>query len=103
MPKHVATDETGNTYGWLTVLRSAPSLLIGRDQRTKAAWVCKCACGKEKVISGQQLRSGRIKSCGCKLLLHRTRYRGVQSRRDSSYYSQKASFGLLNLIRRPDA
>lgn len=28
-------------------------------------YLCKCECGKEKIIRGSHLRSGRILSCGC--------------------------------------
>lgn len=28
-------------------------------------WVCKCDCGKEKVVRNQHLISGKIRSCGC--------------------------------------
>ena len=28
-------------------------------------WKCKCDCGMEKIIWGQDLRNERIKSCGC--------------------------------------
>lgn len=27
-------------------------------------WLCRCSCGKEKIISGRQLRAGETKSCG---------------------------------------
>lgn len=28
-------------------------------------WLFKCECGKEKIINGQHVKSGRIRSCGC--------------------------------------
>ena len=28
-------------------------------------WLCKCECGKEKIIRGSHLRNGHTKSCGC--------------------------------------
>ena len=31
-------------------------------------WLCRCDCGKEKTVSGVELRRGRTRSCGC---LHR--------------------------------
>ena len=52
-------DEVGNVYDKLTVLCRAGS--IG----TKAAWRCKCACGKELVATGDSLRAGGRRSCGC--------------------------------------
>ena len=52
-------DEMGNTHGALTVLERAPS--AGR----RAAWRCRCRCGKEVVVIGRDLRRGERTSCGC--------------------------------------
>lgn len=53
-------DETGNTYGYLTVIERAPNNKEGR-----AMWKCKCICGNEVIVLGKHLRSGNTKSCGC--------------------------------------
>lgn len=54
-------DETGNIYGYLTVIKRGPN---GRDGRVQ--WICDCKCGtKEIIVSGSQLRNGKTKSCGC--------------------------------------
>lgn len=34
-------------------------------EKNKAIWNCKCDCGNEKKISGNSLRRGLTKSCGC--------------------------------------
>lgn len=52
-------DETGNQYGYLTVLERAGS------KSGKAAWRCKCDCGNETVVTGDNLRQGKTISCGC--------------------------------------
>jgi hypothetical protein len=36
-----------------------------RKNDTAAYWLCKCDCGKEKIIRGYSLTSGKTKSCGC--------------------------------------
>ena len=55
---HNFKDETGNRYGKLTV--------VSLDHvKGKAFWMCRCDCGASKVISGDKLRSGNTKSCGC--------------------------------------
>lgn len=36
-----------------------------RSQRRGAWWVCKCDCGRKTVARGDNLRSGRTRSCGC--------------------------------------
>jgi hypothetical protein len=49
----------GKTRGNLTVLHP-----VGRKDRY-ITWLCKCACGKQKVISGKTLRNPQpTKSCG---------------------------------------
>lgn len=55
-----AINEVGNKYGKLKV--------IGRAERSKntreARWLCICECGKEKIVSGKNLRSAVSASCG---------------------------------------
>lgn len=38
---------------------------FGRGKGNKAMWLCRCQCGKEKVLSNNVLRTGHSKSCGC--------------------------------------
>ena len=52
-------DMTGQTFGKMRVLR------FSHSESSRAMWVCRCACGTEKVASGKSLRNGRITSCGC--------------------------------------
>lgn len=53
-------EETGNTYGFLTVL----SLI---EKSPKAIWKCQCRCGNIVNVRGIDLRNGNTKSCGCLL------------------------------------
>jgi len=53
-------DETGNQYGLWTVLKRAPNYSDGGGK-----WLCKCACGTIKAVSGKALRQSRSASCGC--------------------------------------
>ena len=64
-------DETGKTYGYLTVISRAES----KDGR--AMWKCKCKCGNECIVSGKVLRSGHTQSCGC-LKIERTVARNME-------------------------
>lgn len=59
MPSFV--DMTGATFGRLTVIDSTN--VPGSDGR--AAVLCRCECGVERLISKGHLAAGRIKSCGC--------------------------------------
>ena len=59
-------DLTGRVFGRWTVLslykkpRVAQS---GKQQFTK--WLCRCACGTEKIVQGSNMVRGVSKSCGC--------------------------------------
>ena len=52
-------DLTGQTFGKLTVVNFAG------NNRIRAMWLCKCECGTEKAVRGDNLTLGRTKSCGC--------------------------------------
>ena len=52
----------GTKFGFLTVIERMPV-----DGSNKAKWKCLCDCGKEIIVSGTDLRSGKVISCGCKL------------------------------------
>ena len=47
-------------YGILTIIKEADSKYYS------IRYLCKCDCGKEKIILATRLRSGESKSCGCK-------------------------------------
>lgn len=53
-------DRTGKRYGRLLVVEYA-----GKDNRGKHLWKCKCDCGNEKIVVGDNLSSGKSNSCGC--------------------------------------
>ena len=75
---------TGNRYGRLTVVGPAEP-----DTRSngflRQRWVCRCDCGNEKIVSGDNLQAGHTRSCGC---LKRT---GLK----------KKQFGALTVIGKP--
>jgi hypothetical protein len=52
--------------GWQFV-KVVPMWPCGRKGKTdkRAYWLCTCSCGAMKVICGQELRTGKTKSCGC--------------------------------------
>ena len=64
MPKKI--DLTGQTINRLVVIRE-----YGRTKSGKVMWLCRCLgkngddCGKEVIVSTNDLRSGHTKSCGC--------------------------------------
>lgn len=56
-----AIDLTGKKYGELTVIKRDYS------KKNPLFWFCQCSCGKIKSISGEHLKRGISKSCGCKI------------------------------------
>ena len=53
-------DLTGMTFGRLKVLS-----IVKKAGHGKAKRLCICTCGKQKAITGADLRSGGSQSCGC--------------------------------------
>jgi len=54
-------DLTGQKFGrWMVIKRSYPNSKWGQPR-----YLCKCNCGKEKVVDGRDLKNGKSKSCGC--------------------------------------
>lgn len=66
-------DLSKRTFTKLEVLRRATMeevLAQGGWNTTSARWLCRCECGKEKVVLGSNLLNGSTKSCGsagCKI------------------------------------
>jgi len=54
-------DMSGRRYGRLTVLRLADDVNHGHH----VVWMCRCDCGVECNVSGDVLRRGESRSCGC--------------------------------------
>lgn len=53
-------DISGQRFGRLT-----PMVQRGIDACGKALWLCQCDCGKESITTGERLRNGTTRSCGC--------------------------------------
>ena len=53
-------DLTGKRFGRLWVISK-----YGHTAYRRITWLCSCDCGNECVVSGDSLKSGRSRSCGC--------------------------------------
>lgn len=53
-------DLINKKFGRWTVLKKA-----GYNKRGESHWLCKCDCGKEKIVKEASLLRGTSKSCGC--------------------------------------
>lgn len=60
-------DLTGRRFGRLVVLRREGTRYYVGEKRYWAVptWRCRCDCGKECTVNGNNLRTGRTRSCGC--------------------------------------
>ena len=54
----------GKTFGKLTVLERYYGNDI-KNKRKKVVWLCECECGNTKPVIVDDLRSGKVQSCGC--------------------------------------
>lgn len=54
-------DETGKTYGQLSVIGYVKSSGVGR--RKSAMFECICTCGEILLVKGQHLRNGQKTMC----------------------------------------
>jgi hypothetical protein len=50
----------GEVIGRWTVVDRGPN-----DSARSSQWVCRCACGTERLVRADRLRAGKSKSCGC--------------------------------------
>ena len=53
-------DLSGQKFGRLLVLS-----FVGRTNTGISKFLCRCDCGKEKVVSSGNMKSGSVYSCGC--------------------------------------
>ena len=78
-------NETGNKYNMLTVLYRTNK----KGNNGQYYWMCQCDCGNKKIIRGDLLRNGSVKSCGC--LAHNNRL-------NNKKYYPGAKFGFIELL-----
>lgn len=51
---------TGQKFNRLTVISFVDQASDGSSR-----WLCRCDCGKEKIVRGSNLKKDQVKSCGC--------------------------------------
>lgn len=65
MPKNIINEK----FGKLTVIKFSHTI-----NGKRGMWLCKCDCGKEKIIRRDGLTSGHNTSCGCSILNNKKKY-----------------------------
>lgn len=78
-----ATEMTGKRIDRWVVIERAHNKL-----GDNAMWLCECDCGIQRVVSGNSLRMGGTKSCGC---IKAMKSRGLDDRRCVAYKEWKRS------------
>ena len=53
-------DLTNQSFGHLTAISPAEKI------KGRTAWLCRCMCGNECVVTTKDLRSGKRTTCGCR-------------------------------------
>jgi len=78
-------DLSGKIFGRLTVISffEAPKI----NGQHKAMWLCRCSCGKEKIIRATTLKSGHALSCGCFQQEERVRINTIHGQSHTRLYS----------------
>jgi len=56
-------DLAGQRFGRLTVIKINKT--VNSNGRKRHFWICKCDCGNEKAVNGDNLIFGSVQSCGC--------------------------------------
>lgn len=85
----VLKDETGNKYGKLTVIRRCKEKETGNG----AKWLCNCDCGNDNiVVTGGNLRSGNVTSCGCNKKEYTERYIKQNKEQHKTSYENKGDY-----------
>ena len=80
-------DLVNQKYGNLTVIQR------GENKYGRTAWICECNCGNKCHITGNDLRTGKVTSCGCQKIKRITEL-GKQHFKDIT--GQR--YGLLTVI-----
>ncbi len=91
-PKKIFIDLIGKRFGKLTVLSRFPS----KDKWGRILWLCQCDCGNTQKAITSNLKSGRVRSCGCQVGSAKRLPEGVSSMKRviEAYRKHAISLGL---------
>lgn len=92
--KYKRKDLTNMKFGYLTVIRYCHWSEFN-TRKDKTMWLCKCECGKERLVDSYSLTHNKIISCGCKN--YEALYSGVGDLSGTYYNACKKGARLRNL------
>lgn len=62
--KHTKPISIGDTFGYLTVIDKANDYVKPKSKAHEKQWLCKCVCGRTKVILESNLKAYKSLTCG---------------------------------------
>lgn len=62
--KHVKSISIGDTFGYLQVIEQTEDYIKPKSQAHEKRWLCKCLCGRTKMILESNLKAYKSLSCG---------------------------------------
>lgn len=62
--KHVKPISIGDTFGYLKVIKQTEDYIKPKSQAHEKRWLCKCICGRTKIILESNLKAHKSLSCG---------------------------------------
>lgn len=74
-------DITGQKFNRLKVVKR-----VENSSSRKARWLCQCECGNFTEVSGDNLRNGNVKSCGC-LIADKNKQRATHRKSNIRLYN----------------
>lgn len=83
--KNTIIDMTAKNFGYWQVIKRSENTKTG-----SAKWLCRCVCGKEKIIRGADLRLGKSTSCGCKRTVWNKTHGMTGTRINRIYFAMKS-------------
>lgn len=86
--------KVGERFEYLEVIATSEV----RDVVGCVQFLCRCDCGKEKLVSGFKLKNGKMSSCGCRRWTPETKAKRVRGLRN-----KLARQGRLDVERRIDS
>lgn len=91
------TDLIGKKFGILNVIEYHHT-----NDKYRSYFLCKCDCGKEKIIARSSLIAGRTKSCGCLIKNNSIKHKGSYERLYNIYKNMKKRCYYLNYTQYKD-
>ena len=75
---HNSKDLTNKTFSYLTALHIVEKPKSINSTNRGVWWLCKCKCGKERIVRSTELTREHTKSCGCMNKYYNSKkYKGV--------------------------